>query len=52
MPLYNKAGWQVVPNRAFKNVAPDVLAEIDPLPALAREDYKDYLRRSNIPYDF
>lgn len=52
MPMYNRAGWVIVPNRAFKNVAPEVLSQIEPLPAISRDDYKEYLRKNNIPYDF
>ena len=52
MPQYNKAGWVIVPHKAFKNVAPDVLATIQPMPALNREDYKEYLRNTGIPFDF
>lgn len=52
MPQYNRAGWQIVPHRAFKNVAPDLLAEMQPLPAINREDYKEYLKNNSIPYDF
>jgi hypothetical protein len=28
LPQFNKAGWEVVPHKAFKNVAPDVLANM------------------------
>ena len=28
LPMYNKAGWQIIPHKAFKNIAPDVLAEL------------------------
>lgn len=52
MPRLKKAGWQLVPHIAFKNVAPEVLAEISPLPALNNEKYKEYLRNNQIPYDF
>jgi len=52
MPNYGLAGWQIVPHRAFRNVAPDVLANMQPLPAINREDYKTYLRNNNIPFEF
>lgn len=52
LPMFNRAGWQIVPTRAFKNVAPDVLANLQPLPVVNREDYKEYLRKNNIPFDF
>ena len=28
MPQFNKSGWEIVPHKAFKNVAPDVLANM------------------------
>ena len=36
VPQYSKSGWVVVPHKAFKNVAPDILAEMQPLPAINR----------------
>lgn len=28
VPEYNRAGWKIVPHKAFKNVAPDILANL------------------------
>ena len=36
MPEFNRAGWELVPHRAFKNIAPDVLANLQPLPTVNR----------------
>lgn len=47
-----KAGWDVVPNRAFKKVDPVILAQMKPLPQLMRQDYKEYLRNNDIEHDF
>ena len=44
MPNYRNSGWEVVPHKAFKNTAPEILAEMDPLPEINRDDYKQYLR--------
>ena len=52
MPNFNNAGWKIVPHKAFRNVAPDILANIQPLPAVNREDYKEYLKNNSIPYEF
>ena len=52
LPEFRNAGWQLVPNRAFRRIAPDVLAKVSPLPVVYREDYKRYLRENNIHYDF
>jgi hypothetical protein len=52
MPQYSRAGWQLVPHKAFKNVAPDILANIQPMPSVNREDYKEYLKNNGIPFDF
>lgn len=52
MPTFKRGGWQVVPHKAFKNVAPDVLANMTPMPVLQREDYKEFLRNNGIPYEF
>ena len=52
LPQFNKAGWELVPHRAFKNAAPDVLANLQPIPAINRHDYKEFLRNNNIPFDF
>jgi hypothetical protein len=40
MPQYKRAGWGLVPHKAFKNVDPFIIAEMKPLPELNREDYK------------
>ena len=34
IPNYKAAGWRLVPNRAFQNTAPWILAKMDPLPQL------------------
>jgi hypothetical protein len=52
LPIFNRAGWVLVPHKAFKNVAPDVLAGMQPLPSVNREDYKNFLRNNNIPFEF
>ena len=52
MPEYKYAGWKIVPNRAFRKVDPEILAQMDPLPKINRQDYKEYLRKHGIPYDF
>lgn len=52
MPTFNRGGWQVVPHKAFKSVAPDILADMTPMPQLQREDYKEFLRNNGIPYEF
>lgn len=52
MPRFNHGGWELVPHKAFKNVAPDILVNLQPLPAVNREDYKTYLRDNNIPFEF
>ena len=52
IPNFRNSGWRVVPHRAFKRTAPEVLAKMDPLPQIDREDYKEYLRQENIPYEF
>ena len=36
MPEYKKAGWKVLPAKAFKNVAPSVIMKMDPIPQLNR----------------
>lgn len=52
IPKYSKGGWQIQQKKAFASVAPDILANITPLPELTRTDYKEYLRKNNIPHDF
>ena len=52
MPKFSTSGWQVIPNRAFKNVAADIVAGMEPLPVMQRQDYKEYLRNNNIPFEF
>ena len=47
-----RAGWQLVPNRAFKNIDPVVLAQLKPLPEIERSDYREYLRNNEIQHDF
>jgi hypothetical protein len=41
-----------VPKKAFGRTDPAILATLKPLPAIEREDYKQYLRENNIPYEF
>jgi hypothetical protein len=52
IPDYKVSGWELVPEKAFKNTAPEILAKLDPLPKIDRADYKQYLRDHNIPYEF
>ena len=52
LPQYSKGGWQLVPHKAFKNVAPDILANMQPMPSVNRQDYKEYLKNNSIPFDF
>jgi hypothetical protein len=52
IPQYKHSGWKLVTKKAFKNTDPAILAKLDPMPALNREDYKNYLRKENIPYEF
>ncbi len=52
IPQYRNSGWQLVPHIAFKRTDPSILAQLDPKPALKREDYKTFLRDNNIPYEF
>ena len=51
-PKWKKGGWQLVPSVALKNVDPSILATLEPLPQMVRQDYRDFLRRNNIPYEF
>jgi hypothetical protein len=41
-----------MPQKAFARTDPEILSKLDPMPALNREDYKEYLRKENIPYEF
>lgn len=52
MPQYKHSGWKLVPHKAFKRTDPAILATLKPMPELQREDYKEYLREMNIPYEF
>jgi len=52
IPQFKKSGWKLVPHKAFKRTDPEILAKYTPLPQLAREDYKEFLREQNIPYEF
>eukprot|EP00347_Sterkiella_histriomuscorum_P017075 403350762 len=52
IPQFKHSGYQLIQHRAFRNVAPEILAQIEPLPVVNRQDYKDFLRNNNIPYDF
>ena len=51
-PEFKNSGWKLVPQRAFKNTEPEILAKLDPLPELARKDYKEYLTKKKIPFHF
>ena len=51
-PQFKNSGWKIIPHKAFKNVSPEVLVQMDPLPVVNRQDYKEYLRNNNIPYEF
>ena len=37
MPQFNRSGWQLIPHKAFRNVAPDVLANMQPLPEIEKK---------------
>lgn len=52
MPQYKHSGWKLVPQKAFRRTDPAILATLKPMPELQREDYKEYLREMNIPYEF
>ena len=52
MPKYKHGGWKLNESRAFRNVSPDILSQLDPIPKLDRDDYKEYLRVNNIPHKF
>lgn len=52
VPQYRHSGWKLNPNKAFKRTDPAILATLKPMPQLEREDYKEYLREMNIPYEF
>ena len=45
---FKKSGWRLVPTKAFKNVDPQILAMLRPLPILNRQDYMDYLVDNDI----
>ena len=49
---YKNSGWKLVTHKAFHRVDPSLLAKMQPLPQIKREDYKEYLRQNNIPYEF
>ena len=50
MPEYKLAGWRVVPTKAFRNTAPRLLLEMDPVPELGREDLKAYVEKQYAYY--
>ncbi|CAI2384827.1 unnamed protein product [Moneuplotes crassus] len=50
LPQYKYGGWKVRPSRAFKNTAPDVLAQLRPLPNVRRRDYLEYLQENGIEF--
>ena len=45
-----RAGWMLVPHKAFKNVDPVILAQMKPLPSINRKDYKEYLINNDITH--
>ena len=47
-----RAGWKLVPHRAFRNTDPVILAQMKPLPEIKRKDYLDYLKNNEIYHDF
>ena len=61
-PEYKISGWKLVPNKAFANVAPDILnnkilmiqlkpsilSQLSPPPIIKRKDYIDYLVKNDI----
>mmetsp|Transcript_18004 Transcript_18004/g.15928 ORF Transcript_18004/g.15928 Transcript_18004/m.15928 type:complete len:132 (+) Transcript_18004:29-424(+) len=51
LPEYKSSGWRLVPNKAFKSIAPEVLAQIKPLPKINRKEYLDYLEQNGISFE-
>ena len=47
LPEFKKAGWKVVPHKAFKNVAPQLVMKMDPVPDLNRKDFKEYVEEQH-----
>ena len=45
MPEYRKSGWKVQQQKAFKNVAPSIIMQLDPIPQLDRQDVRDYIEK-------
>ena len=45
MPEYKRAGWKLFPQKAFKNVAPAFLMQLDPIPQLDRQDVREYIEK-------
>ena len=45
LPEYKLAGWKVRPAKAFKNTAPRLLVEMDPVPDLKRKDLQAYIEK-------
>lgn len=47
MPEYSKGGWALQQQKAFKNVCPQILSEMKPIPNINRLDFKEYMRSTN-----
>ena len=45
LPEYKKAGWKVIQQKAFKNVAPQIIMQLDPIPQLERQDVREYIEK-------
>ena len=45
MPQFKLAGWQVNPAKAFKNTAPSIVMQLDPIPQLERQDVREYIEK-------
>ena len=45
LPEYKKAGWKVLQQKAFKNVAPYIIMQLDPIPQLERQDVREYIEK-------
>ena len=44
-PEYKRSGWQVVAAKAFKNTAPSIVMQLDPIPQLKRKDLREYIEK-------
>ena len=45
MPEYKRGGWTVIPTKAFKNTAPEIIMKLDPIPQLERQDLREYIEK-------